>query len=77
MAALGTVTLRNGAHALPAKLAITKYTITRGRFLGIVTERSALIKSATKITPITNYIVRQITVVYRQLWPTHGQRFPQ
>lgn len=33
--------------------------------------------AATKTPNLDTYVVRQIRVIFRQMWPSHGQRFPQ
>lgn len=78
MAALGTISHvkpSDGSQPRPV-LQITDYNIERGRPLGAV-----LVKGPdhepTMISPLLGYVIRQIRVVYRQLWPSHGQRFPQ
>lgn len=78
MAALGTIShvkTSDGSQPRPV-VQITDYNIERGRSLGTI-----LVKGPghepTMISPLLGYVVRQIRVVYRQLWPSHGQRFPQ
>jgi hypothetical protein len=74
MAALGTVNVL-GLDGPITLTPITDYQIQRGRFIGELT----VIDLAGPIELRTpgNYIVRMLSVVYRQLWPSHGQRFPQ
>jgi hypothetical protein len=78
MAALGAVTPRPSFPPVRATLLpITDYDVVRGRFLGAVTPRDAAIVRPELNTDLSGYVVRQIRVIFRQLWPTHGQRFPQ
>ena len=77
MAALGAVTPVEIGRPLPSVVfPVTDYNVVRGKYLGEVT-----VFEPSHPVPIlheaSNYIVRQIRVVYRQLWPNHGQRFPQ
>jgi hypothetical protein len=74
MAALGVVTEIGIDGPIPL-VPITDYGINRGFYLGEI----AVLEPAGPIELSTpgNYIVRMLSVVYRQLWPTHGQRFPQ
>lgn len=74
MAALGVVTPLelDGPIALTP---ITDYQVERGRYLGVVPTLDLV--GPIELHDPGNYIVRMLSVVYRQLWPTHGQRFPQ
>lgn len=62
---------RNSALVL-----VTDYNINRGRPLGAV---AVIVNRRPDIDYplVSNYIIRQLRIIYRQLWPTHGQRFPQ
>lgn len=75
MADLGVISGREITTRVP-KIQITDYTIVRGHYLGAISGRP-ITKPVSKGHTLSNYIVRQIRVVYRQLWPSHGQRFPQ
>ncbi len=77
MAALGAVTLRNPAITRTTLEPITAYTVERGNFLGPITLRSPLTTQADYLPTVALYLVRQLSIVYRQIWPPHGQRFPQ
>lgn len=79
MATLGTITdLPTQDEESPRPIvAITKYTINRGFPLGAIVVTSADAHQEPTVTPLENYIVRQTRILYRQLWPWHGQRFPQ
>jgi hypothetical protein len=74
MAALGTVNpldLEGPITLVP----IEDYQINRGLVLG---ELAVLdLGGPIELSAPNNYIVRMLSVVYRQLWPSHGQRFPQ
>ena len=74
MAHLGTLPIYTPGPA-PAVYPITDYDVRRGRFLGPLPVVVPPPPPALKV--VSNYIVRQTGVVYRQLWPSHGQRFPQ
>lgn len=74
MADLGTV----GTLELDGPITltpITDYQIERGRYIGVLTPLD--LRGPIDMHTPGNYIVRMLSVVYRQLWPTHGQRFPQ
>lgn len=78
MADLGTITLRDPFPPIrPALLPISHYRIIRGRFLGTVALRNPVLPVTVLVSIAGPYIVRQIRIIYRQLWPSHGQRFPQ
>jgi hypothetical protein len=79
MAALGTIDLRDPFPVADAELLpITDYNVVRGAFLGTITLRDPEYPLAFDRHPIEGpYIVRQIRIIYRQLWPAYGQRFPQ
>lgn len=76
MAHLGTLTVRGRPPQIAREL-VTDYNINQGRYLGALTVRDGKTKLPARITTVNDYVVRQLTVVYRQLWPSHGQRFPQ
>lgn len=76
MTALGTVTVRPPRDVSVVRLPITDYKVTRGNYLGTLTVKQPM-KRAPRQANIDNYVVRQISILYRQLWPSHGQRFPQ
>lgn len=79
MADLGVVPLRDPFPvARPELLPVTDYDVVRGRYLGAITLREpdyplAFERRAT----LSNYIVRQTRILFAQLWPPYGQRFPQ
>lgn len=78
MAALGTVPLRDPFPPLKAELLpITDYDVVRGRFLGTIALYDPAFALPEWNSDLSTYIVRQIRILYRQLWPSHGQRFPQ
>lgn len=79
MAHLGTITaIFTPQDNRPSPvLPVTDYNIIRGRFLGAVELIDARIVAPVLHSPLTTYVVRQIRILYRQLWPSHGQRFPQ
>lgn len=77
MAALGTIDERVLPPVRAELLPITDYNVVRGKYLGSISERDPFIPLAARTSDLGNYIVRQVRVVYRQLWPPHGQRFPQ
>jgi hypothetical protein len=58
-------------------LVVSDYNINRGRPLGPLSVYDIRGFEPTLIGPLTGYVVRQLRVLYRQLWPAHGQRFPQ
>lgn len=78
MADLGTITNIWPTRVSPRPLeAVSDYDINRGLDLGpieIIDNRQFIPEVHF---PIVGYVVRQIVVVFRQLWPQHGQRFPQ
>jgi hypothetical protein len=79
VAALGTIS--SGYATPPTRprpvLPITDYNIERGRPLGTVGVHDARVFTPEKRGPLDVYIVRQIGIRFKQLWPSHGQRFPQ
>lgn len=77
MAALGALTDRDPVIPKPVLIPITDYTVERGNYLGVITTRNPVLPAPALHSALGTYIVRQIGTVYRQLWPTHGQRFPQ
>lgn len=77
MAALGTVPERPLPPVRAELVPVTDYKVVRGKYLGEITERDPFIPLGARTSDLGTYIVRQIRVVYRQLWPNHGQRFPQ
>lgn len=79
MAALGTITNIYTPPTTPPTplLPIADYNIVRGRPLGSLPVYDIRGFEPVLITPLTGYVVRMIRVLYRQLWPDHGQRFPQ
>jgi len=76
MAALGIVTTRVPTEQRAVRVPVSAYTVVRGNYLGGLTLRVPPPRAPKRAT-LDNYIVRQISIVYRQLWPNHGQRFPQ
>jgi hypothetical protein len=80
MAHLGTISNIAAPPSvnLPSPLLpITDYDIQRGRPLGTLELFDIHAFEPVLVVPVSGYVVRQIRVEYRQLWPTHGQRFPQ
>lgn len=78
MADLGTVPLRDPFPPAQAELLpITDYDIIRGRFLGTIGTHDPSFPLPEWNSALSTYIVRQIRILYRQLWPPYGQRFPQ
>lgn len=79
MADLGTINLRDPFPVAKAELLpITDYNVVRGRFLGAISLFDPTHPLAFNRREIAGpYIVRQIRIIYRQLWPAYGQRFPQ
>lgn len=79
MAALGTIpnVLETVEPTNPALLDVTDYNVNRGSYLGVIQTIEALPTNPTDLGIVSNYVVRQIRILYRQLWPSHGQRFPQ
>lgn len=76
MADLGTIPAIY-THTPPVVLhPITGYTIHRGLILGALPIRNVIVAVA-RISPLSDYVVRQIRVLFRQIWPARGQRFPQ
>lgn len=74
---LGPVTVRSLPLPVATLIPISEYIINRGSHLGPVTVLDNQIVQADYVQPLTTYLVRQLSTVYRQLWPAHGQRFPQ
>lgn len=79
MAALGAVPVIGDKNPLPpTRLFPSNYRLVRGRFIGPVTPHvQAYPARPVYISTLGNYLIRQIRIVYRQLWPDHGQRYPQ
>lgn len=78
MADLGTVPLRDPFPPERAVLLpVTDYDVVRGRFLGTIALYDPSFPLPERTPALSTYIVRQIRILYRQLWPSHGQRFPQ
>jgi len=78
MADLGAIPgLGHPAHPMPEMLPISNYRINRGLHLGTLTPIDLRHPTTPQLGVVSNYVVRQIRIIYRQLWPTHGQRFPQ
>ena len=78
MADLGTITAIYPSKETPRPLtAISDYDIHKGLELGLIDVFDNRLVQPVRTTSVAAYIVRQIVVVFRQLWPTHGQRFPQ
>lgn len=77
MAYLGELTIK-GPSARPRldPVPVTDYNINRGFFLGELNVKGPRAERGEK-RPADGYIVRQIRILYRQLWPAYGQRFPQ
>jgi hypothetical protein len=76
MADLGTVPVVDAGHANPAVLPLSIYTVHRGIHLTSISTIQPPVLTPT-LHVMSNYVVRQIRILYRQLWPAHGQRFPQ
>lgn len=79
VAALGTipVVLGGAPPTTPAYVPITDYDVNRGSVLGTISTIAVPLTNPPVTAPLTDYVVRQLRVLYRQLWPSHGQRFPQ
>lgn len=78
MADLGAVGLLPHFPRVRAELQpISKYNVVRGSYLGVISLRDPDLVRATLLSPVNGYVVRQIRVLFRQLWPARGQRFPQ
>ena len=80
MAALGTIPAIGAPPAPlnPATLIVTNYQIHRGLVLGAITVApDRHVGNPPLISPVTDYIVRQTRILYKQIWPGRGQRFPQ
>lgn len=76
MADLGTLELLDPVTVpLPLEL-VTDYDVTRGNYLGEISLLEVVTEPLDLREP-QNYIVRALSILYRQLWPSHGQRFPQ
>lgn len=79
MAALGTI-----ANVYPAPIdrptptySVSLYKIHRGLQFGPLTLGTAQLIRVVVVVPLSNYVIRQIRIIFKQLWPIHGQRFPQ
>lgn len=79
MSHLGTIPLRDPFPvAKAALLPVTDYDVVRGRYLGAVTLRDPAYPLAfERRATLSNYIIRQTRILFTQLWPPYGQRFPQ
>ena len=78
MADLGVIGSVYPTRVTPRPLyPVTEYKIYRGLALGTVEVHSPRAFQPVRLSPLAAYVVRQIVIVYRQLWPVHGQRFPQ
>jgi hypothetical protein len=79
MADLGTITdIYEPTPASPFPLyPISDYRIERGFPLGVLTVSDNRAFQPEPVAPLAVYVVRQIRFLFRQLWPSHGQRFPQ
>lgn len=77
MSALGVVTPKTNIDYDTPLIPITGYTVVRGNFLGVLAVHTPPNLIPPRTADLGTYIVRQISIVYRQLWPYHGQRFPQ
>lgn len=77
MAALGTIPLKPLPIERAELLPITDYDVVRGRYLGAIQLRDATPLDPDYRATLSGYVVRQIRVLFRQLWPAKGQRFPQ
>jgi hypothetical protein len=76
MADLGTITVTDPIRVAPTLHPLSAYTVHRGMHIGAI-PALALPRLSPVLHSVSDYIVRQIRIIYRQLWPTHGQRFPQ
>jgi len=76
MAALGTLTVADITRHDPERLPVSNYKIHRGLHLGAISVYTPPVRTPL-LHSVSNYVVRQIRIIYRQLWPAHGQRFPQ
>ena len=78
MAALGTLTTYTFEGTRPAPVyPVSLYKIHRGLTLGSLPIKVTVRFAPILHGPLATYVVRQIRILYRQLWPSHGQRFPQ
>lgn len=77
MAALGTVPLKPLPIERAELLPVSDYDVVRGKYLGVVQLLDPTRPDADYNPTLTGYVVRQIRVLFRQAWPSHGQRFPQ
>ena len=78
MADLGVITEIYPTRETPRPIfPVSEYKIYRGLDLGHVEAVDNRQFLPVLHAPVIGYVVRQIVVVYRQLWPQHGQRFPQ
>lgn len=76
MADLGVLEVQDVLPPIVARRPVTEYRVVIGRYLGVVLVRSSRPAITARI-PASDYVIRQLRVIYRQLWPNHGQRFPQ
>lgn len=77
MAYLGELVVRiPTARPRIAPVTVDDYNINRGFYLGELEVKSARLPRAEKV-PANGYVVRQLRILFRQLWPAYGQRFPQ
>ncbi len=60
----------------PTIAPLNDYRINRGLAFGAVGIYSVEDNPPFRST-LANYIVRQTRILFRQLWPAHGQRYPQ
>lgn len=75
MADLGVIPSVRTLVEVP-RFPVTNYSVQRGNDLGAIGIR-VLPERVERVAPLTGYIVRQTRILFRQLWPSHGQRFPQ
>jgi hypothetical protein len=79
MAALGTVApLDPTVVVRPVLVPLANYQVVRGHHIGPVTVYDPKARfTPALVTPVNGYVVRQLRVIFKQIWPNHGQRFPQ